>query len=34
METHAEVAHDGGVFRGIENGDYKDYQRREQYKWR
>jgi len=31
METHADVAHDGGLFRGIENGDYKDYQRRKQF---
>lgn len=32
METHSEVAHDGGMFRGIEDGDYKDYERREQFR--
>ena len=27
IETHAEVAHDGFMFRGIENGDFRDWQR-------
>lgn len=30
-QEHADIAHDGGVFRGIENGNYEDWQRREQF---
>lgn len=32
MEKHAEVYHDGGLFRGIEGGDWRDYQRREDFR--
>jgi len=31
-EQHAETYHDGGIFRGIENGNWRDYERREQYR--
>lgn len=31
-EEHADIAHDGGLFRGIRNGNYKDWQRREQFR--
>jgi len=31
-EEHADVAHDGGLFRGIEDGDYEDWERKEQYR--
>ena len=26
IERHAEVAHDGFMFRGVENGDWRDWQ--------
>lgn len=32
LEQHAKTYHDGGIFRGIENGDYKDYQRQQKFK--
>lgn len=28
-EQHADTAHDGGLFKGIRNGNYKDWQRRQ-----
>lgn len=31
IEEHAELCHDGGFFRGIENGDYQDYLRLRSY---
>lgn len=30
-EQHAEVAHDGGIFRGIKDGNYKDWNRKQDY---
>jgi hypothetical protein len=32
VEQHAESYHNGGVFRGIEGGDWKDWKRKQQYK--
>lgn len=26
-EEHGDIAHGGGVFRGVSNGDYRDYER-------
>lgn len=28
IEEHARIEHDGGIFRGIENGDWRDYESR------
>jgi hypothetical protein len=28
MEQHANTYHNGGVFRGVENGDWRDYERK------
>lgn len=27
-EQHAETYHDGGIFRGVRNGNYRSYERR------
>jgi len=27
-EEHADIAHNGGVFRGVRNGNYRDYERK------
>jgi hypothetical protein len=32
LEQHAEIYHDGGVFRGIEQGNYQDYKRLQQHR--
>jgi len=31
-EQHAKTYHNGGVFRGIESGNYRDYERQKQYR--
>jgi len=31
-ETHARVEHDGGFFRGVIDGNYKDWQRKQQHR--
>lgn len=31
-EEHANIAHEGGVFRGIENADWKDWERRQDFR--
>lgn len=30
-EEHAEIEHNGGIFRGVEDGNYKDWKRKENY---
>lgn len=32
VEDHAEAYHDGGIFRGLRDGDWRDWQRRRQYR--
>ena len=32
-EEHAEIAHDGGIFRGIRNGNYKDWNRKKEHRF-
>jgi hypothetical protein len=31
IEQHAETYHEGGLFEGIENGDFRDYERRQSH---
>jgi len=31
-EQHAETYHDGGVFQGVTDGNWKDWERKEQYR--
>jgi len=32
IDQHAETYHDDGLFRGVQNGDYEDYERQEQHR--
>lgn len=31
-EEHANIEHDGGMFRGVKNGNYKDWKRKQNHR--
>jgi hypothetical protein len=31
-EEHANIAHNSGMFRGVQNGNYKDWKRKQQFR--
>lgn len=33
IESHADTYHNGAIFRGVEDGNYKDYQEQRGFNW-